>query len=324
MKLQAGFLALLGLAGGAGWGFAQINLEFTGIQRLTNREMLLKFIAPTGQYCRIHTSSDLAQWHGWQTLLYAGLLQYTDSAAPYLASRFYRAEKLGATNFVTGDHLVTADGEVIIHPINHATFVMQWKGKMIYSDPVGGATPFTGLPKADVILVTHSHGDHFHAATIDAVRQTNAAIVAPQAVYASLSSAQKALTTMMTNGATATVQGIAIKAVPAYNMSTSNHPKGAGNGYLLTIGGKVIYVAGDTDDTPEMRALRDVEVAFLPMNQPYTMTVAMAASAVRAFQPKVVYPIHYRNSDNTYADLNAFKKQVGTDLGIEVRLRKWY
>jgi L-ascorbate metabolism protein UlaG (beta-lactamase superfamily) len=111
---------------------------------------------------------------------------------------------------------------------------------------------------------------------------------------------------------------------PAYNLTTSNHPKGNGNGYILSLGGKLLYVSGDTEDTPELRALRNIDVAFLAMNVPYTMTVAKAVSAVREFRPKVVYPYHYRNADGSFADLEAFKRQVGTDLGIEVRLRKWY
>ena len=109
--------------------------------------------------------------------------------------------------------------------------------------------------------------------------------------------------------------------MPAYN---ANHPKGSGNGYLVTLGGKRLYVSGDTGDIAEMRALADIDVAFVCMNVPYTMTVAQAVSAVREFQPRIVYPYHYRNQGNALSDVDSFKRQVGTDLGIEVRLRKWY
>jgi L-ascorbate metabolism protein UlaG (beta-lactamase superfamily) len=115
------------------------------------------------------------------------------------------------------------------------------------------------------------------------------------------------------------VLGLAIEAIPAYNIGSSYHPKGNGNGYILAIGGRRVYISGDTDDTTEMRALRNVDIAFLAMNQPYTMTVAKAVSATREFRPKVAYPYHSQGTD-----VNSYKRQVGADLGIEVRLRKWY
>jgi L-ascorbate metabolism protein UlaG (beta-lactamase superfamily) len=225
---------------------------------------------------------------------------------------------------LSGDRLATDDGEVIIHPVNHATFLLGWKGKTIYVDPVGGAAPFQGLPRADLILVAHGHGDHFSASTIEAVRKTNAVIVAPPAVHNTMSEAQKSVTAVLPNGAKINVLGLGIEAVPAYNLSASFHRRGEGNGYVLTVGGRRIYVSGDTEDTPEMRQLQNIEVAFLCMNLPYTMTVEKAAGAVRAFQPKVVYPYHYRNRDGTLADLKAFEKLVATVPGIEVRIRKWY
>jgi L-ascorbate metabolism protein UlaG (beta-lactamase superfamily) len=192
---------------------------------------------------------------------------------------------------------------------------------MIYNDPVGGATPYAGLPKADLILVSHSHGDHFDSATLNTVRGPSAVIIAPQAVFNSLSTTLKALTTVLTNGASANVIGLTIEAVPAYN---ANHPKGAGNGYVLTLGGKRIYMSGDTGNIAEMRALQDIDVAFVCMNLPFTMSVNDAATAVRAFRPKVVYPYHFRNQDGSQSSLTTFKRLVGADLGIEVRVRKWY
>jgi L-ascorbate metabolism protein UlaG (beta-lactamase superfamily) len=124
---------------------------------------------------------------------------------------------------------------------------------------------------------------------------------------------------VLTNGAAAELLGLKVEAVPAYNRTSTFHPKGVGNGYVVTIGGKRLYVSGDTEDVPEIRALRDIDVAVVCMNLPYTMTVAQAASAVRELRPAVVYPYHSQGSD-----LNQFKRLAGADLGIEVRLRKWY
>src|ERR1044071_5431569 len=132
---------------------AQEPPQFTGIRPLTNREMLLQLTAPTALNYRIEVSTNLLNWEPLLTLLSAGLNRHTDSAAPYLLSRSYRAFQLSGTNILTGDHLVTDDGEVTFHPINHATLVMSWKGKMIYNDPVGAATLFQGIPRADLILV---------------------------------------------------------------------------------------------------------------------------------------------------------------------------
>ena len=193
---------------------------------------------------------------------------------------------------------------------------------MIYNNPAPPAT-YTGLPKADLILVTHDHGDHFNTAAIDAVRGPGAVIIATKTVYNGLSVAQKNIVIVLTNGVVTNVMGLTVEAMPAYNISNSNHPLGVGNGYVLTIGGKRIYIAGDTEDVPAMRALTAIDVAFVPINRPYTMFLSNAVSAVREFRPKIVYPYHYYPSTPT-TDLNLFKRQVGTDLGVEVRLRKWY
>ena len=319
-------LGLLGFWGLAGLAVAQ-GPNFTGIQRLTNQEVLLKFSAPSGLNCRIDAATNPPQWGGLLTLLSTGLNQHVDSAAPFLPQRYYRAEQLSGTNILTGDHLVTTNGDVLIHPINHATAVLRWNGKTIYNDPVGGSTLFAGLPRADLILVSHAHTDHFNSSTIDAVRGSNAVIVVPQAVYSTLSTAQKAIAIALNNGASTNVMGLTIDAVPAYNFATNltvYHPQGAGNGYVLTIGGKRIYMSGDSEDIPEMRALTNIDVAFVCMNLPFTMTAERAVSAVRDFRPKVVYPYHYRDSSGTTTNAPFFKQKLGTDLGIEVRLRKWY
>lgn len=299
---------------------AQEAPRLTGIQRLTNRETLLQVTGSTGVSYRLEVSASLSQWDPLFTLRSTGLNQYTDSAAPYFTSRFYRAAELSGTSVLTGDHLATTNGEVVIHPIDHASFVMSWNGKMIYNDPVGAATLYAGLPKADLILVSHSHGDHFSSATLNAVTNANAVIIAPQAVFNSLSTAQRAITLVLTNRTSANVMGLNIEAIPAYN---ANHPVGTGNGYVLTIGGKRIYMSGDTGNITEMRALTNIDMAFVCMNLPFTMSVNEATNAVRAFRPGVVYPYHYLES-GSQANASLFKQRLGTDTGIEVRLRKWY
>jgi L-ascorbate metabolism protein UlaG (beta-lactamase superfamily) len=226
---------------------------------------------------------------------------------------------------LSGDQIATDNGVLVIHPIHHATFVMQWNGKTVYVDPVGGGKLFADLPKPDLALVTHIHGDHFDAATLEAV--TPPIIVAPKTVAEKIpeSLRNKSVVRILTNGDKTEAAGIAVEAVPAYNITSGKekfHPKGRDNGYLLTMGGKRVYIAGDTEDTAEMRALKDIDVAFLPMNLPYTMSVAKAADAIREFKPRIVYPYHYRSGDKTKADLKELKRLVGD--GVEIRVREWY
>lgn len=294
---------------------AQGAPAFSGAQVLTNSEVQLHITAAANQNIRLEVSSDLSAWTGLTTYRSTGSDQVTDSAAPSQAARFYRALTADA-GALTGDHFATDLGEGTIHPINHATFVMRWNNRVIYSDPVGGAGRFQGLPRADLIFVTHTHGDHLDAPTLTAVRGTNALLIAPAAVFSALPASLRSITTVLTNGAKTNLLDLEIEAVPAYN---ANHPRGAGNGYVLTLGGQRIYVSGDTGDIPEMRALPDIDIAFVCMNLPFTMSVDTAAGAVRAFRPRVVYPYHYSNSD-----LNRFKRLVGGDVGVEVRLRNWY
>jgi L-ascorbate metabolism protein UlaG (beta-lactamase superfamily) len=252
-------------------------------------------------------------------------LQHTDSAAPYLPARFYRAAQLSGTNIVSGDHLNTTNGDAIIHPLFHASFVMQWNGKVIYNDPDDDPqylSTYQGLPKADLVLVSHDHGDHMSSSQIDALRGPNALIIAPPFVYNNnLSAAQRLSAIALTNGTSTNVFGMTIEAIPAYN---SNHPPGRGNGYVLTFGGKRLYIAGDTGNTPEMRALTNIDVAFICMNQSFTMNASAATNAVRAFRPRIVYPYHYRENGGAMTNPPLFKQWLGTELGIEVRLRKWY
>jgi len=303
---------------------AQDAPQFTDVLAQTNAEMLLRFTAAAGLTYRIDESADLRQWFPLYTLRGAISNQYTDSGAPFDAARYYRAVQLADTNSLTGDHLPTADGDVVIHPINHASFVMTWEGKTIYNDPVGGAARYAGLPRADLILVSHDHGDHYDSATLTAVKGTNTVILAPKAVYSSLPAGLKAIATVMTNNASTNLLGLTVDAIPAYNLTQSYHPKGVGNGYVVTLGGKRIYISGDTEDIPEMRALQNIDVAFVCVLLPYTMSVPKAVSAVREFRPRIVFPYHTFVSGSPTTDLTALKRQIGTDLGIEVRRRKWY
>jgi len=227
-----------------------------------------------------------------------------------------------AADRLDGDRIATSEGDLIIHPINHATLVMVWKDKIIQVDPVGGARRFDGLPKPNLILITDIHGDHLSAETLEALADPKANIVAPSAVAEKLPEKLRQQTSVLANGESKTVSGVTVEAVPMYNLTADRlkyHNKGRGNGYVVLLGGKRVYLSGDTEDIPEMRALKNIDVAFVCMNLPYTMTEEQAASAVREFKPRIVYPYHYRGSD-----LEKFKKLVGADSGVEVRLRDWY
>ncbi|MGV3502690.1 MAG: MBL fold metallo-hydrolase [Adhaeribacter sp.] len=225
------------------------------------------------------------------------------------------------------DQVSTKNGVVALQPIQHGSVVLSWKDKTVYIDPYGGAAGYTGLAAPDLILITDIHGDHMDLKTLEALNTEKAQIVAPQAVADKLPASLKNKVTVLANNAKTTRAGIQITAVPMYNLpetADSRHPKGRGNGYVLQIGGKNFYFSGDTEDIPEMRALKNIDVAFVCMNLPYTMDVNQAAQAVLAFQPKVVYPYHYRGSDGL-SDVNKFRDLVGQgNKAIEVRLRNWY
>jgi L-ascorbate metabolism protein UlaG (beta-lactamase superfamily) len=210
----------------------------------------------------------------------------------------------------------TAKGMVQIIPIQHASLYLKAAGKVMYVDPAQGS--YDGLPQADYILITDIHGDHMAPAVVDKIKKASTVIVAPKAVAEKFPGA-----VVMANGDKKTVGEFEVEAIPMYNLKpaadgTVYHTKGRGNGYIVTFGGKHFYFAGDTEGTPEMRALKNIDVAFIPMNLPYTMTPQDAADAVRAFHPAVVYPYHYRGQDTTIFA----KALAGT--GIDVRLRDWY
>ena len=216
------------------------------------------------------------------------------------------------------DVIKTSKGDLAITFIGHATLMMSFGGKNIYVDPTTQIADYLNLPKADLILITHEHSDHFDLKAIDQLKTVKTEIVATETVAAKLKGIA-----IMKNGEVKTIRGLEIKAVPAYNLvhmrspGSPFHPKGIGNGYVVTFGDKLIYIAGDTENMPEMSSLKNIDIAFLPMNLPYTMTPEMVAAAARSFQPKVIYPYHYGNTDT-----GEIVELLKDDKNIEVRIRR--
>lgn len=216
---------------------------------------------------------------------------------------------------------------VDITPIEHASMILDFYGQTIYVDPVGKPTLYDGHPPADLVLVTDIHSDHLDTLALSHIVTANTKIIAPNAVKAKLPVSMKEKTIVMNNGETTNIKGIAIKAIPMYNLreaAAEFHPKGRGNGYVLSAGETNIYIAGDTEGIPEMRRLKHIDIAFIPMNLPYTMPVSAAADAVLEFKPKKVYPYHYRGA-NGMSDVAQFKNIIETnDPSIKVILLDWY
>jgi|SRR5579859_3676202 len=225
------------------------------------------------------------------------------------------------------DVIETSKGALTIQPLNHATLVFTFNGKTIYNDPQGGAKMFEGIAPPDLILITDIHGDHFNLETLKVLNVSHAKLVVPQAVADKLPEDLKARAVVINNAQSVTQLDIGILGIPMYNLPESadaKHTKGRGNGYVLTFGDKKIYISGDTAGVPEMKSLKDIDVAFVCMNLPYTMDISEAAEAVLAFQPRIVYPYHYRGQGGL-SDTEAFKKLVNTkNPRIDVRLRNWY
>jgi len=231
------------------------------------------------------------------------------------------------------DHFSTSGGPVDLVPIHHASLMLTYKGEHILVDPapLDGATgdavaaPYKALPPADFILITHVHGDHFSAPILGAIIGPKTVIITPQNVHDVMPAALQAQTKVMKNGDKGMLGSVPVQAVAMYNTTQARlnfHPKGVGNGYVLTMGDKRIYIAGDTEETPELAHLANIDVAFIPVNLPYTEDVAAAAQWVKDFKPKMVFPYHYRNGDGTTSDMAAFETAVGN--ASLVRLRKWY
>jgi L-ascorbate metabolism protein UlaG (beta-lactamase superfamily) len=237
----------------------------------------------------------------------------------FTASVFSLLFTLGvsADRAFVSDAFPTPDGELVITFIGHGTLMMDCGGKIVHVDPWSRLADYSRLPDADLILVTHEHRDHLDNKAISEVRRKNTVILANPAAARSIEGSLE-----MKNGERQTVIGLSVDAVPAYNIlhhrpdGTLYHPRGSGNGYILVFGGKRIYIAGDTEDIPEMKDVGPVDIAFLPVNLPYTMTIEMAANAARTIGPKVLYPYHFGETR-----IEKLVDMLKDEPDIEVRIR---
>ena len=215
------------------------------------------------------------------------------------------------------DTFKTSAGDLQVSFIGHGTLMFRFGKLIVHVDPVSQYADYANLPKAGLVLVTHEHSDHLDAKAIQAIKTAATIVIGPAKC-----ATQVPGITVMKNGDRLTLEGLTIEAVPAYNIVHTRpdgapyHPKGEGNGYLITFGGKRVLVAGDTEAVPEITALKSIDIAFLPMNLPFTMTPEMVATAAKAMAPKVLYPYHYGNTDT--AQLVALLKDTP---GVEVRIR---
>ena len=216
------------------------------------------------------------------------------------------------------DIIKTSAGDLKITFLGHGTLMFNFGGKVIHVDPYSDVADYNSLPKAQIILLTHEHRDHLDLKALNAIRTEKTVVVLTEACAKQVQGG-----VVMKNGDMKTVEGLKIEAMPAYNIVHKRdtgqpfHPKGAGNGYIITFGDKRVYVAGDTENTPEMKALKNIDIAFLPMNLPYTMTPEMVADAAKAFKPKILYPYHFGETDTS----EVVSLLKGTP-GVEVRIRK--
>jgi len=243
-------------------------------------------------------------WLIWATLIAAGL-----GVVPAGAAEEKKLEE---------DVIKAEQGDLKITFIGHGTLMFTWQNKVIHVDPVTREGDYTKLPKADLVLITHEHGDHLDPKALELIRRPQTKIVLTKICAEKIAGGL-----VMKNGDVRTVDGLKIEAVPAYNIVHKRpdgdpfHPKGNGNGYVVTFGKQRVYIAGDTENIPEMKDLKQIDIAFLPMNLPYTMTPEMVADAARVFAPKILYPYHYGQTDP-----NELVKLLADDKNIEVRIRK--
>jgi len=223
----------------------------------------------------------------------------------------------GTSHGFETDVIKTSGGDLEITFIGHGTLMFQYNGKIIHVDPWTKLANYSQLPKADVILLTHHHQDHFDPKALEQVRTAGSQLVLTQICAKSVGGG-----VVMKNGDVKSIGGFQIEATPAYNLvhmrkpGVPFHPKNEGNGYVITFGDKRVYVAGDTENIPEMKQLMEIDVAFLPMNLPYTMTPEMVVDAALAFKPKILYPYHFGDTDTAkLVDL------LKNEPEIEVRIR---
>lgn len=232
----------------------------------------------------------------------------------------FNTNLMNAQNDFESDTLATDNSNLIMTFVGHGTLMFEYQGKVIHIDPVMREADYDNMPDADLILITHHHADHLDMTAISKILKDSTKLIMTQACNENMEYSGEV--NVMRNGDKLGFYGIVIDAVPAYNIANRRrngrpyHPRGEGNGYVLTIDGKKIYVAGDTENIPEMRNLINIDVAFLPMNMPYTMTPRMVATAANTFNPKILYPYHYGNSNT-----NALIKMLNKNQNIEVRIR---
>jgi L-ascorbate metabolism protein UlaG (beta-lactamase superfamily) len=216
------------------------------------------------------------------------------------------------------DTIPLKNGNLLITFVGHGSLFLSYNGTIIHIDPVGRFGNYNYFPKADVILVTHHHGDHWDSLAVSEIWKPGTKLI-----YTSMCATKSTFNgTILKNDESLSIREITIEAVPAYNIVNKRengqvfHPKGEGNGYVITIDGKRIYIAGDTENIPEMKNLKSIDIAFLPMNLPYTMTPEMVVEAVKLFHPKVLYPYHYGNTD--VAVLLSLMKDI-KDCEVKIR-----
>lgn len=219
------------------------------------------------------------------------------------------------------DQFDTKGGELAINFVNHGSIFFEYNGKVIHVDPVTRMGDYNNYPDADLILITHHHGDHLDLNAINLLKKENTKIILTQKCQEMSENLSDII--VMKNGDVLTINQLEIEAIPAYNIKHKRqngdpfHPQGEGNGYIINFGNKKVLVAGDTENTPEIKALKDIEIAFLPMNLPYTMTPEMVADAAKAFKPKVLYPYHYGKTDTS-----KLVELLKEEKDIEVRIKQ--
>jgi len=219
-----------------------------------------------------------------------------------------------SSNLKALDSFAQADS-FVIHFLGHASLMIEYDDKIIHIDPTSAQANYDLLPKADIIFITHGHGDHYELVTLNKIKKETTEMVCTQAV--SNLGTYSGKKTVMNNGDSIFINGIVVNAVPAYNIANGTfHPKGTGNGYIITLGEKRIYIAGDTENIPEMENLGEIDIAFIPMNLPYTMTPEMAADAAKKIKPEVLYIYHFGSSDTGKL------RNLLSDQNMEIRIGK--